>query len=315
MSSWKIMITDGLQERGKAMLKEVGEVADRKGITADELLQEIGEYDALIVRSRTKVNAAVLQAGKNLKVVGRAGVGVDNIDLTAAQQAGVMVVTSPLAATIAVAELAMALMISLARTVALADEAMKKGQWLKNNLMGNELYGKTLGIIGMGRIGNAVAERAAAFGMPIVLGYDTAPDKLEMLRQHGFESVTLDELYARADYISIHVPLTPDTKNMIDGQAIAKMKRGVRIICTARGGIIDETALLAALESGQVAGAGLDVFSAEPPGLTALVAHPNVIATPHVGAQTHEAQNRAAVDIAAEVISALRGEPTRWRII
>lgn len=315
MPEFKILITDGLAANGQAILGAAGQMDERKGISAEELLEVIGEYDALIVRSRTKVTKAVFAAGKKLKVVGRAGVGVDNVDLSAAQQRGVTVVNAPLGATIAVAELAMALMISLARNVAQADESMKHGQWLKNQLMGSELYGKTLGIVGMGRIGIAVAERAAAFGMPIVLGYDTAREKIAELRAHGYEPVTLDELYARSDYITIHTPLNQETRNMIDGQALARMKRGVRLICTARGGIIDETALLAALESGQVAGAGLDVFANEPPGLSALVAHPNVIATPHIGAQTHEAQDRAAVDIANEVLAALRGETLKFKII
>jgi D-3-phosphoglycerate dehydrogenase len=314
MTPLRVLIADGLQADGIGLLKQAAQVDDRKGISAEELLAVIGEYEALIVRSRTKVTQAVLQAGKKLKVVGRAGVGVDNIDVNAARQLGVTVVNAPLAATIAVAELAMALMIALARNVAHADEAMKSGQWLKNQLMGTELYGKTLGIIGLGRIGSSVAERAAAFGMPIVLGYDTAEDKRVALRESGFEITPLEELYARADYISIHVPLTPETLNMIDAQAIAKMKPGVRIICTARGGIIDEAALLAALESGHVAGAGLDVFAQEPPGATPLISHPNVIATPHIGAQTQEAQNRAGEDIASEVVAALRGQPLRWKV-
>lgn len=313
--TFKILVSDGLQKPGLNILNAGAQTDNRPDITPEELLQVIGEYDALIVRSRTKVTPAVFEAGKNLKVVGRAGVGVDNIDLAAAQKHGVTIVNAPLGATIAVAELTMALMMALARNVAEADEAMKQGRWLKKELMGNELYGKTLGIIGMGRIGTAVAERAGAFGMPIVLGYDTAHEKIREFQEKGFEVVSLQELYSRSDYISIHVPLTPSTRGMIDGQAIAQMKRGVRIICTARGGIIDETALLAALESGQVAGAGLDVFSQEPPGLTPLVAHPRVIATPHIGAQTQEAQDRAAYDIATEVLAALNGKPLQWKVI
>lgn len=315
MKDWKILVADGLEEIGKNNMKALAEIDDREGIGVDELLNVIGNYDALIVRSRTKVTAPVFEAGKKLKVVGRAGVGVDNIDLEAAKKHGVAVVNSPTAATVAVAELAMALMITLARNVAQADETMKAGKWIKKQLMGNELYGKTLGIVGLGRIGSAVAERAASFGMPIVLGYDTAEDKRAALREMGFETVSLDDLYARADYISVHVPMTSETRNMIDGEAIAKMKPGVRIICTARGGIINEDALLEALNSGHVAGAGLDVFAQEPPGLTDLIAHPNVIATPHVGAQTIEAQTRAAVDISREILSALRGDPLRWKVV
>jgi D-3-phosphoglycerate dehydrogenase / 2-oxoglutarate reductase len=316
MKDWKVLVADGLSEVGIRILADIADVDDRDGISADELLQVIGEYDALIVRSRTKVTPAVLQAGsKRLSVVGRAGVGVDNINLPEAEKLGITVVNSPTAATVAVAELTMALMMSLARNVAHADEAMKAGQWIKKQLEGNELYGKTLGIIGLGRIGSAVAERASSFGMPIVLGYDTAIAKQQALQALGFNTVTLDELYTRADYISVHVPLTPETRGMINADSIAKMKPGVRIVCTARGGIIDEDALLAALNAGHVAGAGLDVFATEPPGLTELVAHPNVIATPHIGAQTQEAQTRAGIDIAREISAALRSEPLRWKVV
>ncbi len=315
MKTWKILISDGLEEIGKTILRDFAEVDDRNGISAEELLQVAGSYDAIIVRSRTKITPEVFAAAPNLKVVGRAGVGVDNIHLDTARKNGVTVVNAPTAATIAVAELTMALMMALARNVAHADETMKAGQWIKKQLMGNELYGKTLGIIGLGRIGSAVAERASAFGMPIVLGYDTSEEKLADLRRMGFETVSLDDVYARADYISIHVPLTTETKGMIGAESLARMKTGVRLICTARGGIIDESALLAALNGGHVAGAGLDVFATEPPGLTDLVTHPNIIATPHVGAQTKEAQTRAAVDIAHEVTAALSGDALRWKVV
>ena len=313
MSEWNILITDGLKDQGKELLRAEAEFDDRAGITAEELLEEIGNYDAAIVRGRTKVTAAVLEKAANLKVVGRAGVGVDNIDLAAAQSKGVTVVNSPTATTLAVAEHSMALMLSLVRAVPAADAAMKSGQWTKKQLVGTELSSKTLGIIGMGRIGSAVGERAAAFGMHVI-GYDPLIPG-EEISQRGAEPVLLTELYNQADFISMHIPLTPDTRGMIDGQAIGHMKRGVNIVCAARGGVIDETALLAGLESGQIAGAALDVFETEPPGLTALVAHPNVIATPHIGAQTVEAQVRAATDIASEVLAALKGEPLRWKIV
>ena len=313
MSNWNILITDGLKDKGKDLLRTEALFDDRSGITAEELLKEIGNYDAAIVRGRTKVTAAVLENAANLKVVGRAGVGVDNIDLAAAQSKGVTVVNSPMATTVAVAEHSMALMLSLIRAVPTADAAMKAGQWAKKQLIGTELNGKTLGIIGMGRIGSAVGERAAVFGMHII-GHDPLITE-EEIRQRGAEPVSLTELYNKSDFISMHLPLTPDTRGMIDGQAIGHMKRGVLLVCAARGGVIDETALLAGLESGQIAGAALDVFENEPPGLTALVAHPNVVATPHIGAQTAEAQIRAATDIASEVLAALKGEPLRWKIV
>jgi D-3-phosphoglycerate dehydrogenase len=266
----------------------------------------------LVVRGRTRVTAQVFEAAPALHVVGRAGVGVDNIDLEAARAHGVIVVNAPAATSQAVAELAIGLALALARAVPRADAALKQGHWLKKELMGIEISGKQLGVIGMGNIGSAVARRAAALGMA-VLGYDPLIPA-EEIEQRGARPVSLPELYAASDFISIHIPLTPETRGLLDRHAFTQMKPGVRIICTARGGIIDEVALLEALGSGQVAGAALDVFSQEPPGLTSLVAHPNVIATPHIGAQTGEAQARAASDIASEVLAALAGQPLRWRV-
>jgi D-3-phosphoglycerate dehydrogenase len=240
-------------------------------------------------------------------------VGVDNIDLAAAQSNDVVVINAPTATTIAVAEHTLALMLSLIRHVPRSDTTMKSGLWEKKNLVGSELYGKIVGIIGVGNIGSGVAQRARAFGMQI-LGYDPFLTE-EAIRERGAEAVSLHNLYAKSDFISLHIPLSPQTRNLIDGQAIGHMKRGVYLICAARGGVIDETALLNALESGQIAGTALDVFTKEPPGLTALVAHPHVVATPHIGAQTTEAQVRASVDIAEEILAALRGEPLRWKIV
>jgi D-3-phosphoglycerate dehydrogenase len=312
MAAWKIMLSDGLEENGRSLLAASAEVVNRSGITAEELLQEIGDYDALIVRGRTKVTAAVFEAAKKLKVVGRAGIGVDNIDLTAAREKGVTVVNSPIATTLAVAELAMSLMLSLVREVPRADASMKQGAWLKKELMGAELWHKTLGVIGFGRIGSAVGRRAAAFDMH-VLGC-TLTSGPEVVRERGGEPVNLDELLAQSDIISVHLPLNDKTRNLLDEAAFAKMKQGVYIVDVSRGGVINEEALLAALESGKVAGAGLDVFTKEPPGATALVNHPHVIATPHIGAQTVEAQNRAAEDISTEVLTALRGDSLRWKV-
>lgn len=313
MSGWKVLLSDGLQENGQAILSRSAQVEDRSGISAEELVEIIHQYDALIVRGRTKVTRQVIASGSHLKVVGRAGVGVDNIDLAAAQSHQVTVVNSPMATTLAVAEHTMALMLSLVRSISTADTALKSGQWIKKQLEGTELYGKVLGIVGMGRIGSAVGERAATFGMKI-LGYDPFIQDDE-IQARGALPATLTDIYAQSDLITLHLPLSTETRNMIDGQAIGLMKRGVRLVCAARGGIIDETALLAALESGQVAGAALDVFAEEPPGLTALVSHPNVVATPHIGAQTREAQIRAAEDIATEVLNALGNKPLRWKIV
>ena len=313
MRPYNVLIADGLEENGQAILHSSVKTDDHSGISPDELLRVIKDYDALIVRSRTKVNAELLDAAEHLKVVGRAGVGVDNIDLEAAKANEVTVVNSPTATSLAVAELTIGLMLALAREIPRADSGMKREKWLKKELVGTELFDKSLGVIGMGRIGAEVGKRAAAFGMK-VLGYDPLIIAEEITRR-GAKPLKLDVLYARSDYISLHLPLTAETRSMVNEQAFGRMKRGVRIVCTARGGIIDESALLGALESGQVAGSALDVFATEPPGGSVLVRHPKVIATPHVGAQTAEAQSRASEDIANEVLAALNGEPLRWKIV
>lgn len=312
MAAWKVLLTDGLEENGKAIFQAAAETVDKKGISAEELLQIVGEYDALVVRGRTKVTPAVFEAAKNLKAVGRAGVGVDNIDLAAAKAHNVIVVNSPTATTIAVAELAMALMLAVVREIPRADAGMKTGVWLKKEMEGGELWQKTLGVIGYGRIGAAVGARAAAFDMNVIAYDPDLPD--EEIRKRGAEPVKLDALYARADIITVHVPLVATTKGMMNAGAFSKMKKGVIIIDAARGGVIDEDALLSALDSGHVAAAGLDVFNTEPPGDIALVKHPRVVCTPHIGAQTAEAQQRAADDIANEVLAALRGDALRWRV-
>ena len=312
MGNWKILLTDGLEENGKEILRASAEVVDQSGISAEDLLKVVGEYDALIVRGRTKVTNAVFEAGKKLKVVGRAGVGVDNIDLEAAKTHHVTVVNSPLATTVAVAELTLSLMLSLVREIPRADASMKSGKWLKKEFEGRELYGKTLGVLGFGRIGSAVAARAKAFEMKI-LAYDPVVPA-EDIRARGGEPVSLDDLLKQSDMITMHMPLTSESRHLLNREAFSKMKDGVYIVCAARGGVIDEDALLEALNSGKVAGAALDVFATEPPGETELVAHPHVIDTPHVGAQTVEAQTRAAHDIAEEVLNALAGKPLRWKV-
>lgn len=313
MTPWRILLTDGLEENGQALLRQAATVDDHRGIAPGKLLKIVKDYDALIVRGRTRLTPAVFEAAQCLKVVGRAGVGVDNIDLPAAHQHGVTVVNTPTSTTLAVAELALAFMLALARQIPTADASMKTGLWTKEALLGNEVNGRTLGILGMGNIGSAVAVRSAALGMHPV-GYDPFLES-ESIRERGAEPLELADLLPISDFISLHLPLTPESRGMIDGQTLAHMKRGVYLICTARGGIINETALLGALESGQVAGAALDVYRNEPPGLNALVSHPRVIATPHIGAQTHEAQARAARNIAEEVLAALGNAPLRWKVV
>jgi D-3-phosphoglycerate dehydrogenase len=312
MPDFNILISDGLEENGQSILRAAARLDDKAGISAADLTKAIGDYHALIVRGRTKVTDEVFTAGKNLKVVGRAGVGVDNIELEAAKKHGVTVVNSPTATTLAVAELTFGLLLATAREIPRADAAMRKGDWLKKELEGVELNSKTLGIIGYGRIGVEVGKRAAAFGMNVV-AYDPFLSGDE-IKTRGAEPASIQELYEWSDFISLHLPLNVQTRDLIGPMAISEMKDGVRIVCAARGGIIDESALLAALNSGKVAAVGLDVFATEPPGLTDLVKHPKVIATPHIGAQTVEAQARAAEDIAHEVLAALRGEPLKWKV-
>ena len=312
MTEFKILITDGLDESGQSILRASADVDDRKDISADDLLKAIPEYDALIVRGRTKVTASVIEAASRLKVIGRAGVGVDNIDLEAAKKYNITVVNAPMSTSLAVAELTFGLLLAMAREIPRADAGMKQGQWLKKDLEGVELNGKTLGLIGFGRIGVEVGKRASAFGMNVI-AYDPLISE-DDIKQRGAEPVSIQDLYAWSDFISLQLPLNVQTRDLIGPLAFSQMKDGVRIMCAARGGIIDESALLNALNSGKVAGAALDVFGQEPPGLTETISHPRVIATPHIGAQTAEAQSRASEDIANEVISALNNKPLRWKV-
>ncbi|HLF28738.1 MAG TPA: hydroxyacid dehydrogenase [Anaerolineae bacterium] len=312
MTTHKILVSDGLSEAGLTLLRAVGEVTSSPKITPAELLAALPEYHALIVRSRTKVTAPVVQAGKQLKVIGRAGVGVDNIDVAAAVAAGITVVNSPLAASVAVAEHTLGLMLALARAIPAADAVLKQGRWEKSAFMGSELSGKTLGLIGIGRIGVEVAQRAIAFDMS-VLAFDPYLTAAQ-IRERYAEPVTLDEVLARSDYVSLHLPLTNETQGLIGPGQFDRMKKGARLICAARGGVVDEDALRAALDSGQLAGAALDVFAAEPPPPDSIAMHPKMIATPHIGAQTAEAQARAGIAIAEEVIAVLQGREPRWRV-
>jgi D-3-phosphoglycerate dehydrogenase / 2-oxoglutarate reductase len=312
MSDFAILITDGLDESGQSILRAAGQVDAPVGLSASDLVKTVAPYDALIVRGRTRVTPEVFEAGARLKVVGRAGVGVYNIDLASAKRHGVTVVNAPTSTTLAVAELTFALLLALARELPRADAAMKQGQWLKKELEGVELNGRTLGIMGYGRIGMEVGRRAGVFGMN-VLAYDPFIQAAD-IKARGAEPVSIQDLYEWSDFVSLHLPLEAHTRDLIGPLAFSQMKDGVRILCAARGGIIDENALLSALNSGKVAGAALDVFAVEPPGSSELIRHPKVIASPHIGAQTAEAQARAAVDIALEVLAALRGEPLKCKV-
>jgi D-3-phosphoglycerate dehydrogenase / 2-oxoglutarate reductase len=266
-----------------------------------ELIKIIGNYEGLVVRSATKVNANVINYAKNMRVIGRAGVGVDNIDVAEATKRGILVMNTPGGNTVSTAQLAVSLLCSLAREIPAADMSIKQGKWERKAFLGVELNGKTLGIIGCGRIGQVVASCARSLGMN-VLGYDPVMS-LEAFQEVGLQRADLEDIWLKSDFITVHTPLTPETANLLNDTTIAKCKTGVRLINCARGGIIDEAALLRALESGKVAGAALDVYSSEPPKehLKPLLAHPKVICTPHLGASTDEAQVNVARDIAVQM--------------
>jgi D-3-phosphoglycerate dehydrogenase len=296
----KVLIADALSERAAAIFAERGVDVDVKiGLTPDALKDIIGDYDGLAVRSATKVTKAVLERASRLKVVGRAGIGVDNIDVAAATQRGIVVMNTPFGNSITTAEHAIAMMFALARQLPAADRSTQAGKWEKSRFMGVELAGKTLGVVGCGNIGSIVADRAIGLKMKVA-AYDPflSPERAVAL---GVEKVELDALFARADFITLHTPLTDATRNLIDAASITKMKRGVRIINCARGGLVVEADLKAALDSGHVAGAALDVFVTEPAKDNPLFGNENLVATPHLGAATTEAQENVALQIAEQM--------------
>ena len=305
----QVLITDNVAAEGIDLLKKHVSVDVKRGLSPDELIATIPEYDALVVRSETKVTEPVIAAGGNLQVVARAGIGVDNIDLDAATRAGVAVVNAPIGNTVAAAEHTVALMLALARNVPQAYASMKDGQWQRSAFMGIEVRNKTLGIIGLGRVGSEVARRAASFGMRLV-AYDpfVAPDFASRM---GVSVMSMEELLPQADFITLHTPLTAGTNKLISTQQLAMMKPGARLINVARGELIDEDALLEALENEQLAGVALDVFTNEPPGDLPLLKHPRVVATPHLGASTQEAQREVAIEAAEQVLAVLDGQPAR----
>ncbi len=304
---YQVLVSDSIAREGIEILRRNAQVVVDDKITTDALLLAIPEYDALIVRSRTKVIAPIIEAGMRLRVIGRAGVGLDNIDTDAAARRSIAVVNSPTSVMISVAEHTLGLMLALARFIPQADASLRGGAWEKNKFMGIELGGKTLGIVGLGRIGSLVAVRAAAFGMR-VLAFDPYITR-ERAQEFGATLLdSLDDLLAQSDFISIHTPLMPTTRGLIGAEEIAKMKPNARLIFCARGGVVGEKALLDALEKGKLAGAALDVFENEPPGENPLLKHPHVVVTPHLGAMTEEAQTRAAIDVAEQVIAILNGQ-------
>jgi D-3-phosphoglycerate dehydrogenase len=305
----KVLVSDPVAAEGVALLRHAGHDVDEiHGLPKDELIRIIGGYDALAVRSETKVTADVLEAAKSLKIIGRAGVGVDNIDVEQATRQGVLVVNSPEGNTIAAAELTVTLLLALSRNVPQAHATMKAGEWKRSKYVGVEVFRKSVGVIGLGKIGREVARRLIGLEMT-VLGYDPFLSK-EQADAMGVRLVDLDTLYRGADFITVHVPKTKETAGMVGPAEFAKMKDGVRVINVARGGIIQEGALLDALNAGKVAGAAIDVWEKEPvEPESPLALHPNVVATPHLGASTEEAQVGVAVDIANQIVEVLAGRP------
>jgi D-3-phosphoglycerate dehydrogenase len=304
----RILVADPISEEGIDILKDGARVDVRIGLTDEELTNVLPAYDGLIVRSATRVSRATLQKAERLRVIGRAGVGVDNIEVEAASESGIVVVNAPTGNTISAAELTVALLLALARHVASADASLRRGEWKRGTFLGVEVRGKTAGLVGLGQVGSAVARRLRALEMR-VLAYDpfVPPDRAALL---GVELSSLDELLERSDFVSLHCALTPETKHLIGSERIQRVKPGARLVNAARGGLVDEGVLIEALDSGQIAGAALDVFEQEPPAKdNPLLHHPRVITTPHLGASTVEAQEQVAVDVAREVVRVLRGEP------
>ncbi len=295
----RVLICDAIHEAGIEMLRQHAEVDVKLGISQKELGSIIGDYEAIVVRSTTQIGADVLELAVNLRVIGRAGAGLDNIDVLTAQEKEIEVVNSPNANTLAVAEHTMGLMIALARQLATADKTMKAGEWAKKKLMGIGLAGRTLGIVGFGRIGRQVAIRAQAFGMRVIVNQSRPTPELNL--EAGVETVSLPELLQQADFVTLHVPSRPETINLINAETVQHMKPTAYLINTARGGVVNEADLLGAIDSGQIAGAALDVFETEPATNSELALHAKVIATPHIAASTSDAQYNAAVTVAQKI--------------
>ncbi len=308
----RILIVEALADEGVELLRRHHEVDEKLGLPRDEIAAILPEYDALVVRSQVKVDAELIAAGTRLVVIGRAGVGVDNVDLEAATRAGIVVVNAPTGNTIAAAELTLALLLGLARKTAAADASMRRGEWKRSQFSGIEVRGKTLGIVGLGKIGQAIAVRAHAMQM-IVLGSDpfVTPEQAANL---GVELVPFDDLVGRSDAITVHVPKTKSTTGLINAAVIDRMKPGVLLLNVARGGVIDEADLAAALMAGKVGGAGIDVYNTEPPTGSPLLDAPNTLLTPHLGASTAEAQVAVAEEVAEQILDVLDGRSARYAV-
>jgi len=307
----RVLVADSLADEGVKALQggEGIEVDVITGLKEEQLVEIIPRYQALVVRSATTVTRRIIEEGHELKIIGRAGVGVDNIDVDAATERGIIVVNAPEGNTIAACEHTWAMMLALARSVPEANRLLKNGVWEKKKFMGVELRHKTLGILGLGKIGSEVAKRARAFEMNVI-SYDPYTTG-EKAKKMGVELVSLDELLTEADFLTIHMPLTDETKHLLNGETLSKVKKGIRIINVARGGIIDEEALAESIQAGKVAGAAIDVFETEPTTASPLFALDNVVVTPHLGASTKEAQVNVALEVAAEILACLRGEPVK----
>ncbi|OIO38989.1 MAG: phosphoglycerate dehydrogenase, partial [Candidatus Omnitrophica bacterium CG1_02_46_14] len=304
---FKILICDDIAEEGLALFHKENNftIVTKTKQPLEALKKEIADADACVVRSGTRLTKEVIEASKKLKVIGRAGVGLDNVDVEAASKKGVVVINTPGGNTISAAEHTFCLMMAMARNIPQANHSIKKGEWERKKFVGIQLLEKTIGIIGLGRIGTEVAKRAQSFGMKVI-AYDPFL-RAEKAIQIGVELLSMDEVLIRADFLTLHMPLSAGSKYMIGEKELSKMKKGARIINCARGGLIDEIALAKAIEGGHIAGAGLDVFESEPPKNRALLALPSVIATPHLGASTEEAQIAVAVDVAQSITDYLQG--------
>jgi len=308
----RVLVAEAIAREGIELLAAAHEVDERLGCSREQLAGLLPDYDALIVRSQVQVDAELISAGSRLVVIGRAGVGVDNVDLDAATRAGITVVNAPTGNTIAAAEHTLALLYGVARRTAAADASVRRGEWKRSEFTGLELRGRTLGIVGLGKIGQAIASRARAMEM-VVLGVDPYVTA-EQAANHGVELVEFDTLLARADVVTVHVPLTRATKGLLGRTAIAKLKPGAIVLNVARGGIVDEKAVAEALESGHLAGAGIDVFDEEPPTGSPLLGAPNTLLTPHLGASTAEAQVLVAEEVAGQVLEVLGGRSARYAV-